>query len=310
MVATIDRLKPKTVYSFSIKVEIPADNNYNLTEGPPSTCRIQTNIWHPGYGEICELANSPCEPGTSCVETHRKLYRCLCNDTQYWNKNRICVPLKGLKVTEVHVTKVTSTSVLLSWSNRNVDKLTAVYSVSYRNKSLAAPPGGMNITNLQPARNYSFEIFVIIPSELNYKEKRGPGVSISVQTIDETSRPVPESTTLVPLISRGSELTQTKTVLTTTASELGEFKLNDSNSISLILFLLVTVSLSLLLVISIVINIILMYKRRKRQTRNRQNVYHTTNESHQETHQYLDTTHLNQSHYDEVTELALKHYTN
>ncbi|KAK6985557.1 Guadeloupe Resistance Complex single-pass transmembrane protein 2, partial [Biomphalaria glabrata] len=32
MVATIDRLKPKTVYSFSIKVEIPADNNYNFTE--------------------------------------------------------------------------------------------------------------------------------------------------------------------------------------------------------------------------------------------------------------------------------------
>lgn len=90
--------------------------------------------------------------------------------------------VKGLTVTEVHVTKVTSTSVLLSWSNRNVDKLSAVYSVSYRNKSLAAPPGGINITYLQPTSNYSFEIFVIIPSELNYKEKRGPGVSISAQT--------------------------------------------------------------------------------------------------------------------------------
>ncbi|KAK6985556.1 hypothetical protein BgiMline_015141, partial [Biomphalaria glabrata] len=89
---------------------------------------------------------------------------------------------KSLTVTEVHVKKVTHTSVQLSWSNRNIDKLSAAYSVSYRNKSLAAHSGGMNITNLQPARNYSFEIFVIIPNEHNYKEKRGPGVSISAQT--------------------------------------------------------------------------------------------------------------------------------
>ncbi|KAK0050152.1 Guadeloupe Resistance Complex single-pass transmembrane protein 2 [Biomphalaria pfeifferi] len=315
--------------------------------------KAKTHIQFVGHGDLCKLANLTCEPGKSCVETPNKQYRCLCNDLQYWNKDRLCVPLTGLTVTEVQVKKVTSTSVQLSWSNRSIDKPSAAYSVSYRNKSYGAHPGGINITNLKPTEQYSFEIFVIIPNEANYKEKRGPGVSISAQTIaedkdpnfekktptlqtttlptetpssskqvlthttlantasvDETSRPVPESTTLVSLISRGSELIQTKNVLNTAASELGKFKLNDSNSISLILFLLVTVSLSLLLVTSILINIILMYKRRKRHTRNRQNVYHTTNESHQETHQYFDTTHLNQSHYDEVTDLALKHYIN
>uniref|UniRef100_A0A0C9RP66 Grctm2 protein n=1 Tax=Biomphalaria glabrata TaxID=6526 RepID=A0A0C9RP66_BIOGL len=315
MVATIDELNPITMYTFTIKVEIPADNNYNLTEGPPNICRIQTNarkgtypnsfksettkvtprtiistttlstttvstttlrsknkkpvsqdIQFVGHGDLCELANSYCESGTSCVETPNIQYRCLCDDTQYWNKNRMCVPLKSLTVTDAHVIKVTSTSVQLSWSNRSVNKVSVTYSVSYRNKSLAAHPGGVNITNLQPTSNYSFEIFVIIPSELNYMEKRGPGVSISVQTFAENKdpnfenkTPTHQTTTLPTETPSSSKQVLTHTTLANTAS-------GQSNTNTVIVVIVVLLVLAVVLIVMVVLVVRRKNSKRKNST--------------------------------------------
>uniref|UniRef100_A0A0C9RP86 Grctm2 protein n=1 Tax=Biomphalaria glabrata TaxID=6526 RepID=A0A0C9RP86_BIOGL len=297
---TIDKLKPEKNFTFTIKVEIPADENYNLTEGSPRTCFIQTKsnketyfhniesnttvalrtilstttalssknftpaIQYLGHGDLCELT-TPCEPRTSCVKSPNKQYRCLCNDAQYWN-NRICVPLEGLTVTEVHVKKVTSTSVQLSWSNRNIDKLSAAYSVSYRNKSPGAHPGGINITNLQPARNYSFEIFVTIPRELNYKEKRGPGVSISAQTFAENQTPVFEITTPIHQTTTVPKETPSSSRQVLTHTTLATIASGQSSTNIVIVVIVVLLVLAVVLIVMVVLVVRRKNSKRKNST--------------------------------------------
>lgn len=43
VVATITNLKNETLYTFTIQVEIPADENYNVTVGTPNILRVNTS---------------------------------------------------------------------------------------------------------------------------------------------------------------------------------------------------------------------------------------------------------------------------
>uniref|UniRef100_A0A2C9LCV5 Fibronectin type-III domain-containing protein n=1 Tax=Biomphalaria glabrata TaxID=6526 RepID=A0A2C9LCV5_BIOGL len=246
----------------------------------------------------CLNSQFPCGAGKSNGRGSFNRY-CLCNINFYCNKYDFCETLESLTLTDIIVTRVTSTSVQFSWSDRMVAKQTAMYLVKYIDEVVQGNAYGITISRLQPNTKYDFYIFVKLPREQNYyEEKYGPNTLFTVQTLAEVST----------VATTSSHRPNTFSTLNTTTASLGTTAIQTtSDSISFNIFLPVTLSLCLLLTAAIII-ITLMGRRLKSQKRATDNSYDTRTKGDQDTHLYCVAT--NQGIYEEVTNLSLNHYTN
>uniref|UniRef100_A0A0C9RP75 Grctm3 protein n=1 Tax=Biomphalaria glabrata TaxID=6526 RepID=A0A0C9RP75_BIOGL len=246
----------------------------------------------------CLDSQFPCGAGKSNVRGSFNRY-CLCNINFYCNKYDFCETLKSLTLTDIRLTRVTSTSVQFSWSDGMVAKQNEMYLVKYIDEVVQGNAYGIIISRLQPNTKYDFNIFVKLPREYNYyEEKYGPNTLFTVQTLAEVST----------VATTSSHRPNTFSTLNTTTASLGTTAIQTtSDSISFNIFLPVTLSLCLLLTAAIII-ITLMGRRLKSQKRATDNSYDTRTKGDQDTHLYCVAT--NQGIYEEVTNLSLNHYTN
>ncbi|KAK0050151.1 Guadeloupe Resistance Complex single-pass transmembrane protein 3, partial [Biomphalaria pfeifferi] len=236
----------------------------------------------------CQSFQFPCDAGKSYVQHSFNRY-CLCKINFYCNKYDRCEALESLTLTDIRLTRVTSTSVQFSWSDRMATQQTPMYIVKYIDEVVEGNAVGITISRLQPNTKYDFNIFVKLPIEYYYyEEKYGPNTLFTVRTLPEVSTTVATTSSHRP---------NTSIAINTTTASLGTTTIQTtSDSISFKLFLPVTLSLCLLLTAAIII-ITLMGRRLKSQKRAIENSYDTRTKGDQDTHLYCVAT--NQGIYEE-----------
>uniref|UniRef100_A0A0C9S0H4 Grctm5 protein n=1 Tax=Biomphalaria glabrata TaxID=6526 RepID=A0A0C9S0H4_BIOGL len=253
-------------------------------------------------------SNTTCIVDTVCLPGVDNIKRCRCEENKFRTSKNKCNFISDLRVYNVKLDKVTPTSVKWNWTSDYTQGLAAVYNVSYNNSYQLGDENGVTVDNLRPDTLYTFTMKVIISDKhLANQPTYGPSITLNVWTsasLTSTTPMVTMETITSTLSTSSSELKSTRT---TPDIEMSMTLCRDS--ISLKVFLLVTISLCSLLAAAIVIIVILMRSKWRRKKRN-ENVYDTTKKCDLETHQYCDTTNLNKSEYQEVSDLTFKLYSN
>uniref|UniRef100_A0A0C9RFK3 Grctm5 protein n=1 Tax=Biomphalaria glabrata TaxID=6526 RepID=A0A0C9RFK3_BIOGL len=257
------------------------------------------------YGKEC-TSNATCIADTLCLPGVDNIKRCRCEENKFRTNKNTCRFFFHLRVYNIKVDKTTQTSVKLNWTSEYVQGLTVVYNVSYNNTYQLGDENGVTVDNLSPDTQYKFTVQVIISDKSTYELKYGPSITYNVRT----SASLPSTEPMVAMETITSTLSTSSSELKSTRTPDIEMSMTSCrDSISLKVFLLVTISLCSLLAAAIVIIVILMRSKWRRKKRI-ENVYDTTKKCDLETHQYCDTTNLNKSEYQEVSDLTFKLYSN
>ncbi|KAK0050149.1 hypothetical protein Bpfe_020367 [Biomphalaria pfeifferi] len=261
------------------------------------------------YGTMC-TSNSTCMGYTFCLPGVGNIKRCLCKENKFRTSRETCNFISDLRVYQMKADSVTPKSVKLKWTSPYVEGLSAIFNVSYNNTYQLGDENGVTIDNLSPDTQYKFTVQVIISN--TYEFKYGPFITYSANTsaVVTVSSSSASHTTQSHVDSTDLETESDSNSMNISVANMSEPGAKETDSISLKVFLSVTISLCSLLTVAIVIIVILMRSKWRSKKKRIENVYDTTNICDLETHQYCDTTNLNKSEYQEVTDLACKHYSN